>query len=105
LLSPLVLALLVVLAFGIALQRGIATQADIAFLIDLGRRDGLAAVFSTIRTELYGIDAAAVTDPSYGREQVEGRGHAPWVLRGNLDGRPRVLEFALAPGVWAAYDT
>jgi hypothetical protein len=26
-------------------------------------------------------------------------------MRGNLDGRPRMLEFALAPGICAAYDT
>ena len=101
---PLVLALLTVIAFAIAMQQGLATRADIAFLIDLGKRDGLPAVISTIKTELYGVDSSAVSDPSYGRELVEGRGHAPWVMRGNLDGRPRVLEFALAPGIWAAYD-
>jgi cytochrome c len=102
---PLVLILVVVLGFGIAIQQGIATKADIGFLIDLGKRDGLGAVYATIRAALYGVDPADVADASYGREQVAGRGHAPWVLRGNLDGRPRVLEFALAPGLWAAYDT
>ncbi|MEZ5573041.1 MAG: family 16 glycoside hydrolase [Halioglobus sp.] len=102
---PLVLVLLVVLAVAIAMQQGVASRSDIEFLIDLGKRDGLGAVVATIRAELYGVDPADIADPSYGREQVEGRGHAPWVLRGNLDGRPRVLEFALAPGLWAAYDT
>lgn len=105
LLLPLLLVLLVVLAVGIAMQRGIATSSDIAFLMDLGKRDGLGAVIATIRTELYGVDPSSVADPSYGRELVAGRGHSPWVLRGNLDGRPRVLQFALAPGIWAAYDT
>ena len=105
LLLPLVLVLLVVLLFGIAIQQGIATSADIAFLIDLGKRDGPGAVISTIKTHLYGVDPDSMADPAYGREQVAGRGHAPWVLRGNLDGRPRVLQFALAPGIWAAYDT
>ncbi len=102
---PLVLVILVAIAAGVAMQQGLASKSDIEFLVDLGKRDGLAAVVSTIRTELYGVDESAVADPSYGRQKVAGRGHAPWVLRGNLDGRPRVLEFALAPGVWAAYDT
>lgn len=102
---PLILALVVVMGFAIAMQQGIASRSDIEFLIDLGKREGLAAVIATIRTELYGVDPAAIADPSYGRELVTGRGHAPWVLRGNLDGRPRVLQFALAPGLWAAYDT
>lgn len=44
-------------------------------------------------------------DPSYGRIQVPGRGHSPWVIRSNLDGRPRMLNFALAPELWLAYDT
>lgn len=105
LLLPLVLVLLVVLTFAIAIQQGIATSSDIAFLIDLGKRDGPGAVISTIRTHLYGVDPSSVADPAYGRELVAGRGHAPWVLRGNLDGRPRMLQFALAPGIWAAYDT
>ncbi len=102
---PVVLVLLAALAAGIAMQQGIASRSDIAFLIELGKREGLAAVVSTIKAELYGVDPSLVSDPSYGRELVAGRGHAPWVLRGNLDGRPRVLEFALAPGIWAAYDT
>ena len=102
---PLIFALLVAIAAGIAMQQGIASKSDLEFLVDLGKRDGLAAVISTIKTELYGVDDSEISDPSYGREQIEGRGHAPWVLRGNLDGRPRMLEFALAPGIWAAYDT
>lgn len=102
---PLVLVLVLVIATGVAIQQGAASKSDIEFLVDLGKRDGLGAVVSIIRTELYGVDPSSMTDPSYGREQVEGRGHAPWVLRGNLDGRPRMLEFALAPGLWAAYDT
>ena len=51
------------------------------------------------------MDPAKKSDPSYGREQIAGRGYAPWVIRGNLDGRPRALKFALAPRLWAAYDT
>jgi cytochrome c551/c552 len=102
---PLIFALLIVIATGVVMHQDIASKADIEFLIDLGKREGLGAVISIIRTELYGVDPSAMSDPSYGREQVEGRGHAPWVLRGNLDGRPRMLEFALAPGLWAAYDT
>lgn len=101
----LVLALLVALGVGLALQRGLMSKSDLAFLIDLGQREGITAVVSVIKAELYGVDLSVASDPSYGREQVAGRGHAPWVIRGNLDGRPRVLNFALRPQVWAAYDT
>jgi cytochrome c551/c552 len=102
---PLVFVLVIVLGFAIAIQQGTATKADIAFLIDLGKRDGIGAVIATVRTHLYGVDPADIANAAYGRELVAGRGHAPWVLRGNLDGRPRVVEFALAPRLWAAYDT
>lgn len=102
---PVVLALLLVLAVGIAMQRGLATKSDIEFLVDLGQRAGLSAVISIVKAEIYGVDLSVASDPSYGREQVPGRGYAPWVLRGNLDGRPRMLKFALAPKLWAAYDT
>ena len=102
---PVVLALLLVLAVGIAMQRGLATKSDIEFLVDLGQRAGLSAVISIVKAEIYGVDLSVASDPSYGREQVPGRGYAPWVLRGNLDGRPRMLKLALAPKLWAAYDT
>lgn len=105
LLLPLVLVLLLTLAAGIAMQRGLVSKSDIAFLLDLRQRDGLTAVVSTVRTHLYGADPSLTADPSYGREPVEGRGYAPWVIRGNLDGRPRVLKFALGPQLWVAYDT
>jgi cytochrome c551/c552 len=105
LLLPLVLVLLLGLVVLLAMQQYRVSQSDLAFLADLARRDGLDAVVATIRAELYGVDPEAEADPSYGRVPVAGRGHAPWVIRGNLDGRPRMLQFALAPGVWAAYDT
>lgn len=105
LLLPLVLVLLLVLLIALAMQQGRVSRSDLEFLAELGQRDGIAAVVATIKTELYGVDPEITADPSYGRVQVEGRGHAPWVLRGNLDGRPRMLQFALAPGIWAAYDT
>ena len=41
----------------------------------------------------------------YGRVLAPGRGHAPWVLRSSLDGRPRMLSLALAPETWLAYAT
>ena len=41
----------------------------------------------------------------YGRRIHEGRGHAPWVLRTSLDGRPRMLSLALAPELWLSYST
>ena len=88
---PIVLSALFGLAIFIVLQQGLASRSELAFLIDLGQRDGPGAVVAVIKTQLYGVDPTAAADPSYGREQVEGRGHAPWVLRGNLDGRPRML--------------
>ncbi len=45
------------------------------------------------------------TDSSFGRREVAGRGHTPWVIRSNLDGHPRMINFALAPELWASYDT
>lgn len=97
------LALLVAVGIGIAVQQGEVSKSDLEFLVELGKRDGLPAVVSVIRAELFGVDEAMAADPSYGREQVAGRGHAPWVIRGNLDGHPRILKFALRPDLWAAY--
>ncbi len=102
---PLILALLLAGVSAYVVQSGIATRSDLAFLFDHARRDGIMAAYTTVKTHLYGVDLSDVPDPGYGREQVEGRGHAPWVIRGNLDERPRVLQFALAPNTWAAYDT
>lgn len=41
----------------------------------------------------------------FGRKLEEGRGHAPWILRTSLDGRPRMLSIAFAPETWAAWST
>jgi cytochrome c551/c552 len=103
-LTPLVFALLFALTLAIAVQQGVASRADLLTLYGMGKQDGIAAVYYTVKSHLYGVDLSDVPDVSYGREQVAGRGHAPWVVRGNLDGRPRVLKFALAPQLWAAYD-
>lgn len=100
-------ALLVVLTLSVSLyvwQARLINRNDFDYLVDVGSKHGLAAVWSIIAAEVGG-SAAMATDPSYGRTLVAGRGHAPWVVRSNLDGRPRMLSFALAPGVWAAYDT
>jgi cytochrome c551/c552 len=104
-LFPLVLALLLIVAVGIAVQQDLVSRSDLEFLVDLGKRDGPAAALAVIRTEIYGTDLEAAADPGYGRVQIEGRGHAPWVIRSNLDGHPRMLLFALRPDIWAAYDT
>ena len=40
-----------------------------------------------------------------GRRQMPGRGHTPWAFRTSLDGRPRILNLALAPKTWLAYAT
>ncbi len=42
---------------------------------------------------------------TWGRREFPGRGHSPWVFRSNLDGRIRMVQFALAPDVWLSYDT
>lgn len=105
LLIPIVVLLLLALSIGLILQQGIASKSDLAFLYDLGKREGPAAIIDIVKLELYGVDESTVSDPSYGREQIAGRGHAPWVIRGNLDGKPRMLKFALQPNLWAAYDT
>ncbi len=91
------------LAIGIAMQQKLMTRSDLADLIEIGQSHGIAAVIEIIDTELNGVDLEAAPDPSYGRELVVGRGSAPWVVRGNLDGKPRMLKLALAPGLWAAY--
>ena len=101
---PLLFGLLLVGASIYTVQSGIASRSDLEFLFDHARRDGIMAAYSTVKTHMYGVDLSEVPDPSYGREQVAGRGHAPWVIRGNLDDRPRILKFALAPDLWAAYD-
>ena len=104
LLAILVLVLLLGALLVFAIQTQQVSRSDLEFLVDLGKRDGIGAVISVIRADLYGVDLSNATDPAYGRQQVAGRGNAPWVIRGNLDGRPRMLKFALAPGTWAAYD-
>ncbi len=102
-LATLVVVLAVITA--IAIQTMNVSRSDLQFLADLNRREGAGAVLSVIRQEIFGADTSGAADPSYGREQVAGRGNAPWVIRGNLDGRPRMILFALAPGLWAAWDT
>jgi cytochrome c551/c552 len=101
---PGVLLGLVLLAALLIWQRGLVSRQDLVELNGIREQHGMAAVIELIRVELYGTSELA-TDPSYGRETASGRGHAPWVLRGNLDDRPRMISFALAPGWWAAYDT
>ena len=100
-----VLVVIGALALGVAVQQRVVSKSDLKFLMELGQRDGLDAVVATINKRLHGERWLVAADPSYGRELIAGRGHAPWVLRGNLDGRPRMLEFALTPDIWAAYDT
>ena len=101
---PVALSLILAIVIGIGLQQGLMSRSDLAFLWDLGKREGISAVVSVVRAELYGVDTSNANDPSYDREQVQGRGHAPWVIRGNLDDRARMIKFALAEGLWAAYE-
>ncbi|MCP4830240.1 MAG: hypothetical protein GY889_15320, partial [Proteobacteria bacterium] len=104
LLVPVLLAVLLSLGVFSIFQLGMVSRSELAFLGNLVEREGPGAVVEILQGHLLGIESPFVTDPSYGRQQVEGRGNAPWVLRSNLDERPRILMFALAPHIWAAYD-
>ena len=65
--------------------------------------------YSTL--EFLGVLHDMVRPPSvedrgaWGRFDVPGRGDSPWVRRHSLDGRPRMLSAALAPGIRLAYGT
>ncbi|MBK7948172.1 MAG: hypothetical protein IPK00_05425 [Deltaproteobacteria bacterium] len=41
----------------------------------------------------------------FDRRAYPRREASPWVMRSSLDGRPRMLSAALAPGLWLAYST
>ena len=88
-----------------AIQLGMVSRSELAFLVHTTRRGGVGAAYALVRSHILGIDSTAIPNASYGRKHVPGRGHAPWVIRGNLDDRPRILMFALQPRLWAAYDT
>jgi cytochrome c551/c552 len=67
------------------------------------------AVFSTaelldvIRNQFF--PTPLEDNAAFGRSRQPGRGHAPWVLRTSLDGRPRILSLALEEDIWLAYST
>jgi cytochrome c551/c552 len=94
---------LILLTTGLAWQQGLLTPKIMSDLAGLVRSQGLMTTITIVRMEVFGTGDQA-TDPGYGRQLVPGRGHAPWVLRSNLDDKPRMLSFALAPNIWAAYD-
>ena len=100
---PLSLLAIVVLAFTVTWYAELVPRSDLKILADTYEKEGVPKAWGLVRNELFGPSSAQEADPSYGRFYVAGRGHSPWVLRGNLDGRTRVLKLALAPGVWAAY--
>lgn len=85
-------------------QQNLISRKDLLMLVDYVRTQDTATVVAEISAVVFGT-AEWETDPSYDRQPVEGRGHSPWVIRGNLDQKPRMLSFALAPGVWASYET
>ncbi len=60
-------------------------------------------LLAAARAELFPPEP--VDRAGFGRRLVPGRGHAPWILRSSLDGRPRMLQLALAPGIWLSYGT
>jgi cytochrome c551/c552 len=98
LLTFILLTAVVLSAMGMLNTRGMKEAWDFA------RANSFSALVAVLKVEFLGV-ADMATDPSYGRELVEGRGHAPWVIRGNLDEQPRMLSFALSPGIWASYRT
>ena len=100
---PLSVLAVVVLAFAVVWSAEIVPRSDLKILADTYENEGLAPAWALVRNELFGPSRAQEADPSYGRVEVAGKGDSPWVLRGNLDGRPRVLKLALAPDIWAAY--
>lgn len=71
---------------------------------DFARDNSVADLVAVLKVELLGASDME-TDPGYGRQSVAGRGHTPWVIRSNLDEQPRMLSFALQPGLWASYAT
>ncbi len=99
------LFLVLTLTATLLVQQQYVSKSELTYLYDLTRREGLSAAIETVRSHLYGVDLSNTPDPSYDRKPVAGRGHTPWVIRSNLDNRPRILLFALAPKLWAAYDT
>ncbi len=101
---PAAILTLILFTSAVAWQQNLLTSQALVELAGLVRSQGLMTAITVIRMEVFGTGDQA-TDAGYGRVLVEGRGHAPWVLRSNLDNKPRMLSFALAPGMWAAYDT
>ncbi len=101
---PVLTLVLLLVTTGVAWQQGMLNRKVVADLAELVRSQGLMTAVIIIRMEVFGSGDLA-TNPSWGRQQVAGRGHAPWVMRSNLDGHPRVLNLALAPDLWAAYKT
>ena len=65
--------------------------------LDFVQNNPPATIWETVMMDL-GFYGDAEADPSYGRQLVPARGHAPWVMRSNLDERPQVLNFDLVLG-------
>lgn len=99
---PLSLVAVLGMTFALIWSAELVPREDLEYLANTYRNEGIGRAWGLVRAELFG-SAAQATNPSYGRVEVDGKGHQPWVLRGNLDGRTRMLKLALAPGVWAAY--
>lgn len=101
---PALFLTLVLLTAGILSAMGMLNTRGMVEAWEFARDNSFSALVAVLKVEFFGISDLA-TDPSYGRVLVQGRGHAPWVIRGNLDNKPRMLSFALSPGLWAAYHT
>ncbi|MEP5570027.1 MAG: c-type cytochrome [Halioglobus sp.] len=101
---PLSLVAIIVLSFSVTWFAELVPRDDLRYLAGVYKSEGAGRAIALVRNELFGPSKAQMGDPSYGRIDVEGKGHSPWVLRGNLDGRPRMLKLAMAPEIWAAYD-
>ncbi|MBT4518773.1 MAG: DUF1080 domain-containing protein [Halieaceae bacterium] len=101
---PALLLSIILLISLIVWQQQLATRAELMMLYDIGRKQGMDDVVAILRVHFFG-SADLASDPGYDRRIAPGRGHSPWVIRSNLDQRSRMLHFALAPGIWASYDT
>ena len=85
-------------------QMNMLNKKGINEALDFVTSHSIAETYSIVMGEVAGYDEF-ITDPSYDRQQVTQRGHAPWVMRSNLDEKTRMLSFALADNKWVSYNT
>jgi len=85
-------------------QMNMLNKKGINEALDFVTSHTIAETYGIVMGEVNGYDDF-ITDPSFDRQQVAKRGHAPWVMRSNLDEKTRMLSFALAENIWVSYQT